>query len=138
MGSNTEPITWNEENQVKWVGIRPGYHGDQVTAYNSVAAGTAIVYTVPAGKTLLIFNTSMSVSRNAVGVSPAYFILRDSGDVLVHEIYKIYVNGVGSVISVSTARYSPLIAPADYDITIQSGIAADNVAGSFEGILVDA
>ena len=67
MASNVNPIKFNENNQVKYVGIRPGYYGDQLTAYNVAVGATVTLYTVPANKILFVFNSWLVATSSGGG-----------------------------------------------------------------------
>ena len=136
MASNTEEIVWNENNQVKWVGIRPGYHGEQLTAYDGVVNGTVTIYTVPAGKILLLFTDEFSGQRGAAGNSNCDMLLYDATPAIVHRISRLHFRAEEGLVT-SKSRFVPLICLAGYSIRIFSDSASTSVAGEIEGILID-
>ena len=138
MASNTEPITWNEDNQVKYVGIRPGYTGLNLTAHGIVIGAALIIYTVPANKTLLIFNSYFSADTDAVATNYTYMSLNDDAPAEVHRIHQLVLTGAGNNGSQSLARLVPLIATAGYEIAITSLVGGTRTMGGIEGALVDA
>lgn len=138
MASNTEEIVWNEENQAKWVGTRPGYHGDQVTGWDVTNNNTIILYTVPANKVLLVFNTWLNVAMTGAGYGDAFMYLFDGVPAIVYQICRIRVNGTDTEHGGNLARFVPLVALAGYSIRLQSLPVGCEAHGGFEGILVDA
>ena len=138
MASNVEPIVWNETNQAQWVGIRPGYYGDQLTAYGTANAATTVLYTVGVGKVLLIFNTTFSVAKNIQALIGCIMWLRDEVPANIYQIHHLLTRGEDSNGVVSLARFSPLVATAGYSITVVSPNGNHTVAGTIEGVLVDA
>ena len=133
------PAYWNEANQVKWVGVRPGYYGQQILISESrVNTVKQLMYTVPAGKVLLIFHTSVTLSINGVGAFESWIWIEDDGAATYH--YVGYVKGCGATANNNSVsdRFSPLIVPAGYTLNL-SCIGPTNYATcDIEGILVDA
>jgi len=138
MATNTEAVVWNEENQVKWQGIRPGYYGDQVTGYHAIVNGTVDIYEVPANKILLLFTSWTTAAGPVVGGGHAVMLLRNAVPAIVHEIHRVPIGGVTAVVSQQVSRFSPLVCPTEYFISLQSTIAGCSAKGGFEGILIDA
>jgi len=60
-------MNFREPNQVKWVGVRPAHNGEQINIGNFVVNGAVTLYTVPAGKILLLIEISASKWTNYVG-----------------------------------------------------------------------
>lgn len=50
-------------NQVQWRGVRPGYEGNQILI-NIDTAASAVLYTVPANKVLLLFDWGLTLHYN--------------------------------------------------------------------------
>lgn len=48
-------MDFREHDELKWLGVRPAHHGEQVlTQIETATIGHVIIYTVPAGKTLFL------------------------------------------------------------------------------------
>jgi len=54
-------MKFREDNQVRWVGTRPGHNGEQVFESGQANNNTVILYTVPAGNTLYLCLVNYSV-----------------------------------------------------------------------------
>jgi len=60
-------MRWREANRARWVGIRPAHEGTQVFGNGETNNATAIIYTVPVGKTFYLTGFHASVSPIAGG-----------------------------------------------------------------------
>lgn len=79
-------MKFREKNRAAWVGVRPGHNGEQVDDTKVINNSTAIVYTVPAGKTLYLCNINVSVYTNVAG--GFYVAVRDAGDANAEYFYR--------------------------------------------------
>ncbi len=138
MASNTEAIVWNEDNQVKYVGIRPGYTGDHLTAYDSANNGTVVIYTVPVGKILLLFNSRLSGEGSIIGGGAVLLWLTNAVPANLYLIEHLPFTGTLSHTVIGHSRFVPIPCPAGYTITVASPAATQWGYGGIEGILVDA
>ncbi len=138
MASNLNPIKFNENNQVKYIGIRPGYHGDQLTAYNVAAGATVTLYTVPADKILFVFQSWLVATSSGGGTMSGYMWLRDAGLTIQHWVHHVDDNTSGLVDRQELARFSPLELPEGWSLLVNSDNASFDVTGGIEGILQDA
>ena len=128
--------SWREPNAARWVGVRPGHDGTQVVKSASCGGvATAILYTVTAGKVLLLFNFTLSCD-GATGGNAGMFV-RDDGDVFQYNLYWIdRINAIPTVCSM--AMWMPIEIPAGYDIVLQGGGATHYERGFIHGVEIDA
>lgn len=136
-----------EADQVLWRGVRPveGIRGVwparnavRVNKRGSqVSVGTAIVYTVPAGKILFISSSVFTTRMSAVAGAGANMAVRDTDDVTD---YYMVDHKYGSIYQQTTSQYylPALEAAAGYDVTVFNSHAALQTAGIFCGWLEDA
>ncbi len=127
-----------EHNQVKWVGVRPGVEGEQIVKSGEQANGTNVLYTVPAGKVLLIFQTY--VTGIATAASGGRAQLRHTTDVpaTIYMFGNVLTNADNGGTSIVLARFVPYECLAGTLISLYSSVAAIIAGGGFEGILIDA
>lgn len=138
MATHTVAIDFNEDNQANYVGIRPGYTGQQITGYEVAIGAAAVIYTVPAGKQLLIFTTYLTGYNIGAANGLIELSLYDAGPVLRFSIHKMVTLNNGIAVPIFVSRFSPLEIPAGYGIYSRSNLALCYAYGGFEGILVDA
>jgi hypothetical protein len=126
-----------EKNRVAWSGVRPGVYGEQVTIDSALSAvGSTTLYTVPAGKTLLLFNSWWAVEAGAAAGIDITYGVYDAVPALIYRLCRFF-NAGGSVASaLAAARWIPLEMPAGYSLRMSLAVGG-SIAGGFEGILVD-
>lgn len=123
---------FRESNMVKWVGVRPAHNGEQALAWKSVTNATGIVYTVPAGKLLLLTYAMLQCNGDAAGSGELY--IRDLGDVLVWTILRVRCKtSVGAYPCVCSPFVYPIEIPAGYDVAVISGASGLDVCGAIAG-----
>lgn len=126
---------YREPNAANWVGVRPAHFGSQQRASDAVSDGTAILYTVPAGKTFYLFDWSFEANASAAGVWGALRV-RNDVDARQFDIQIALFDAAGTVVS-SNAYFVPLEIPTGWDIYIQSSGATCDVRGFVHGIRDD-
>lgn len=128
--------TAREQNQVKWVGVRPAHNGTQINISISVSAAFVALYTVPADKVLLLNAVSWSIERTGVAAGRAYFMLRDSVPTEVFNFFFVYSTAQepwGGGISFPTS----FECPTGYNFVVNSAIASLTIHASIHGFLID-
>lgn len=76
---------WNENNKIKWVGVRPGFDGDYLSVHGAISNAALTLYTIPVGKGFLLFNYSVNIRSNgAANGTIGYFQVLDSGSATIH------------------------------------------------------
>jgi len=138
MASNILPVVWNENNQVKWVGIRPGYTGDHLTADGLVANGVVDIYTVPANKILLLFNSEVALAVNGAGAFYAFLNIYNAVPAIIHICNRVIGAGATATGQSNVVRFVPYPLPAGYKIELSCIGVPTYGAADIEGILVDA
>jgi len=118
-------MKFREQNQVKWVGVRPGHDGTQVAASNVASAGDAIVYTVPVGKVLYVTAWNAQ-AKDTAGGNAALFAVRDDLDAWVYSFMALSFAVAGQVVS-SLSHDPPLEVPAGYDVYVYTDNAAAQI-----------
>jgi len=114
-------MKFREPNEVLWRGVRPGHRGEQVAEYKEVANGTAIVYTVGAGKTFFM-TTANFICDSSVTATLATLYVRNASDVLQYYLGVAYFRAVGQIVAPMTFN-PPLEIPAGWDVVIASDSA---------------
>lgn len=122
-----------ERNLAARVGVLPGVSGTFIAVSSGTAGGTATLYTVPADKTLLIYNTYCNLYATVSGHGK--MSIYDATPVEVYEIHGGDIIGGTTSTAGSLARFLALEVPEDYSIRVV-GSANVNVYGGFEGILM--
>lgn len=127
---------YREENIVNWVGVRPGHNGEQIHVHLSVpAADWAIVYTVGAGKVLLLDYAFLCSA--IAGAATQYLSVYTDAPAELARILAGYQAAAVSGIPKSASFWPPIEIPAGYSIRgYQSGIIATTCI--IHGILVEA
>jgi len=128
---------FKESNRVRWSGIRPGVYGEQTLIFADDIVATALVYTVPVGKVLLLFNDYFSV-RSVAAASTARVYVRDETTAVRGLIAAGSVHAGASEFVTSThARFVPLELIGGWDIRIVYTLGNAEVWFSAEGLLID-
>jgi len=126
-----------EKNRVAWVGVRPGVYGDQVTVDGvQNAVGTTILYTVPAGKTLLMFDSWSTIGMGVAAGQDIFFGIYNAVPALVYRFSRSVNTGAAQILSHAQSRFVPIEIAEGFSIravVIVSGI----ILCGFFGILVD-
>jgi len=125
-----------EHNRVSVFGVRPGITGEQIRLDGiQVLAGTTVVYTVPAGKTLCVFNDWWVCEMGSVvGLDHAWGVF-DALGVLVYRLAHMVNLGVTFSLGGSHDRFVPLEIGAGFSLKIVV-VAGGTMSAGFEGLLV--
>lgn len=129
---------FSEYNQAKWVGIRPGVSGEQIAKYGEQANGTAVLYTVPANKVLLIFQTYVSGIAVTGGGGRAQLRHTTAVPATLYMFGNIVTNANQGGTNISLSRFVPYECAAATLISLYSDNVNLAACGGFEGILIDA
>ena len=123
---------YKEQNQVKWIGVRPGHNGDELIKNIDLAA-SAIVYTVPDDKLLLLFDWSIGIVQNVNNGSSLQ--LRTDVPAVYAELAYVTsgINTAGQITSQSLNI--PIEIPESYDIYVTCTAVT---RGYIHGVLIDA
>ena len=113
---------FREPNQVKWMGTRPGHNGEQVIENNTANNATAIVYTVPAGKTLFLTTAVLAGFGTAASINN-FGSIYDSTPAQWREIGRLPVFANGGT-AYAASFNPPLEVPTGYTVRITSGVAS--------------
>lgn len=125
-----------EHNRVATVGVRPGVSGEQVVKDIEGVAASTLVYTVPAGKTLLLFVSWMHC-LNITAAGRAELIVRNAAAARQYSIGNAGgQTNVGLNQYSCTSRWIPLEIPAGYDIYISFLAGTPGISVGIEGVLV--
>lgn len=103
-----------EPNMARWIGVRPGHNGDQVSVSLMTNGAVAIIYTVPAGKTLFLCGMTIGLYMSGAGVG-AYVRVRNVADVTVYTLFAQVTNFAFDV-TVAKSYWPPIEIPTGYDI----------------------
>jgi hypothetical protein len=126
-----------EKNRVNWMGVRPGVYGEKIAKDGTqLGVGSTILYTVPADRTLLLFNSwSVSLMTSTVGLDHVMAIF-NAVPAVEYRLFHSSNLAATATIAISQARTIPYELPEGYSVQI---IVAGGAAmlGGFEGILVD-
>jgi len=126
-----------EHNRAAWVGVRPGVFGEQVIAYAEIIAVDTVLYTVPAGKTLFLFDWWLSV----VGLTAAalWGLKVYTGGAALSSVLGVITQftAVGGG-AVTGANYTvPAEIPEAYTIRAIRSAAGVTISCGIKGLLVD-
>ncbi len=126
-----------EHNKAAWAGVRPAVNGTPIFLSGNANNSNLPLYTVPAGKTLLVFNNWFHLDiRAGVGLF-GHFSVYTGGGLLVYSLDYV-ASGVGTGFPMGhQARFVPLEVPAAYTLNLVSPAANVTCYGGFEGLLVD-
>jgi hypothetical protein len=128
---------WKEKNRIHWLGIRPAIIGEQLLAYVNIVTVDTTVYTVPANKTLLLFNDWLMVS-GAVAAGSANLIIRNAAAATVY-VLGIATNqtNIGNTLPTTRSRFIPIEIQEGFDIRIDVLGGSSVISCGIEGILID-
>jgi len=124
-------MKFREQNQVKWVGVRPGHNGTQVAAYAAMINGVGVVYTVGAGKTLFLAECFLCSTGNITGqCSLAWY-----DDLWAFQRYFCMCDTIAGVqIQKDHCNFCPpLEIPAGHIIAVASGALGLTASGQIFG-----
>jgi len=124
-------MKFRESNQVKWVGVRPGHNGTQVTKWGSADNETVILYTVTAGKILYLVHYTVFISSD-VADRWGFMGVRNDADVEQYRFSTGVFKQVGSIGFGVGLKY-PIEIPAGWDIFLVSNSADSHINGFIHG-----
>jgi hypothetical protein len=126
-----------EKNRASWLGIRAGVYGEQITLSGQVVGvGTAIIYTVPVGKTLLLFGDWTIGQAGSVAGTDIYMAIYNAVPAIIYYLYRIANPGTTFGYSKSVSRFVPLELTAGFSVRI--GVVVNGtVSGGIEGLVID-
>lgn len=128
---------FSENNRAAWIGVRPGVYGEQILKYAEGVAVDTVLYTVPAGKTLLMFGCWICPQYSTAAGSGS-ILIRNAADVTVYIPVRAVVSSASGALSASVRDLSiPIEIAAGFDVVIDISAAGAPVSGGFEGLLVD-
>lgn len=129
-------MKFRESNQVKWIGTRPGHNGVQVVGEGTATDETTLMYTVPAGKILFLYEALLATG--SLVAAGAGLMVRDDGDVFVRHLCKLQSAAVASFLADHFRCWPPYEIAAGYDVVVASGAAGLAVNGTFLAWVEDA
>lgn len=123
-----------EPNMVQWVGVRPAHNGVQVLVRESVAAGSATIYTVAAGYVLLLYDAVLWSAAQVTGLG--YLTVWNATPALVCALC-----GLRSQLNTSLPGHSfhtalPIELVEGWSVRVTSTGVAHTVYGEIHGVLV--
>jgi hypothetical protein len=122
------------QNQARYFGVLPGANGQQIAEYDTqVNAGNTILYTVPTGYKLLLFNDW--ISGYFATSSWGFLEIWTDAPALAYRFAGVLSSPYAGVCAHS--RFLPIHVEGDYTVRITSQAAALTVWGGFEGILIE-
>jgi len=126
---------FREPNRARWLGVRPGHDGSQIVKWDdAVNIETAVLYTVPANRVLLIFEWFVNMRGAATNVS--IFYIRDVLDAMWLRLSYHYFVAVADL-SGGCGLYVPIEVPEGYDVCVLNTVASSYTYAQFHGMLVD-
>ena len=126
-----------EKNKVAWIGVRPGVYGEAINAYQRANNSTVVLYTVPAGKTLLLFHTALEVYLSAAPAADGDLIWQNAVPAMAYMLHSLSNGTTGTGINVASDRAIPLEIPAGHRVVVVSPTAGSYCRGHIEGLLVN-
>lgn len=126
----------HEDNQARWVGVRPAHKGEQVDGYAVAQAALTVLYTVPAGQVLLIDWVSFAGVWSAGGGIQGWIGIYTAVPAVDHIFYFAHANIASGAFADSGNFWPPYEVPAQYSVRVYSAAAAMSAFGSFKGIVV--
>lgn len=126
-----------EKNRVNWVGVRPGVYGEQVCGGGNISNAILTLYTVPAGKTLLLFGCFLSARNTAGATAEGILFIANAASVLQYYLAQIDFAALIGTNNVARDLTMPIEVPAGWLIRLQSTTVACVSWGNYNGILVD-
>lgn len=132
------PYYGGERNIANIVGVRPYAPGTEIMGTSTVTNATTVVYTVPAGYRLHLFNTHITaISANSgAGFKSAQAYITDDVSAIVYRLHYGAFSGYGSSVG-NQNRFAPLILPSGYQIVGATNAADVSILISYHGVLVD-
>ena len=127
---------FSEKNKAAWIGVRPGVYGEQIAVNGEAVNQTVVLYTVPAGKTLLVFNTRLSVTGAAGGGGNAALKHSSGVPADIYSLHHCNVVAPGNPVAQTLARFVPYEIPAGHLVRLTSSNANTGALAGFEGLLV--
>ena len=124
---------WREENRARWVGIRPAHEGTQVFGNGETNNATAIIYTVPVGKTFYLTGFHASVSPIAGGFG--WLAVFNAAAVRQFDLYAMGSGTAGRGFGVAVGLTFPLELAAGESLRIFSSAGNFYVHGAVWGWL---
>jgi len=122
---------FREENQVKWVGTRPGHNGTQIVSRAGSVGALVPVYTVLAGDTFYL--TFACLSFNAVGAVAAHLSIYNAVPALTMELARHVSPGALNNPAVSQNYWPPIELPAGWSVQIFSNAPGVTAIGTVHG-----
>ena len=126
-----------EKNRVAWLGVRPGVYGAQIFVSFAANNATVVGYTVPAGKTLLLTRSRLSVFSSAALVGSGIIQVYNTVPALLGNLHLMTLMIAGQSLSENSDRYFPLELETGWTVKIVSSAASAYAEGTIEGILVN-
>lgn len=124
-------VEFRENNQVKWVGVRPAHGGEHLLVSAFIANGTVTLYTVPSGKTLYLTFSTIMTGQLANGFMS--LTLYNGAGVFQHYLHLANVSNSGGTSDTSDNYWPPIEIPENWTIRLVSSIAALTVHGTIHG-----
>ena len=123
-----------EPNRARWVGVRPAHDGEQI-AESAAATNvqTTIIYTVPAGYILLLFQWSLDCAGAATNTSS--FLVRNASDVIQYNLWTAYFVAAGRA-ALSSGLFVPIEITAGFDVVVSNTVAASYTRAFIHGLLI--
>lgn len=103
---------WQENNQVKWLGVKPARQGTQFAELKSANNGAIAFTAVPAGQILYLCTAHLNVGTNVSGVGSLY--IRTGGGVLWFYLGLIRMIANNPCACRNITFWPPLEVPATY------------------------
>lgn len=124
-------MKFREPNHVLWRGVRPAHDGEQVYVDKAIVDGTAVLYTVAAGKIFYLCSWTASgyfVAPGGHGILSVY-------DAVPAEDFRITILRTALTFGhqLSGNFWPPLEVPATYSIRIFASNANVTMYGSIHG-----
>jgi len=111
-------MKFREPNQVRWIGSRPGHNGTQVLIRQSATNATAILYTVPVGKTLYLCSVGLGYFATAAGL--VQLTIRDDGLATIAFLLSDFITGAVDGQSKNISYYPPIEIPESWTLRVHS------------------
>ena len=126
---------FREQNQVKWIGVRPGHNGEQAFGINNCVNVRAVVYTVPADKIFLWTGYAATMSGTVTGNGDIE--MWSAAPALTRVFISMYYQ-IGTSFGLTNDFSIPIELIAGESIRIISSAATNPLYCSAWGILIDA
>jgi len=125
-----------EHNVLQWQGVRPAINGTQIGVHGHAQNATTVLYTVPASRTLFVFNTWHHAIMWAMAGLELTFGVYNETPALVYPFFYSPNAGIGCVSDGNLARWVPYQVPPLYSIRCVGVGTLGHIAAGFEGVLV--